>query len=226
MSNRCGSPVRCTPPSTRRSGCCRWWPAATAATSAGCRRRSVRWTGLPTIFVYDGYPGGAGFADRGFEQIAHVVGCDGRGDRGLRMPAGLPVVCAVAEVRERKRPAGQGGCGAGAASGAARIAASGKMKSTATADPSTAAPVDQQSTVPVRARRAPNGFDQTVIQRDPFQYPPVWRRRKLPCRSVSSNSEWLFSAALNYVVYTKRLRISLSTSTWQFVNRRPVRFAQ
>ena len=25
--------------------------------------------GLPTIFVYDGYPGGAGFADRGFEQL-------------------------------------------------------------------------------------------------------------------------------------------------------------
>jgi len=25
--------------------------------------------GLPTIFVYDGYPGGAGFADRGFEKI-------------------------------------------------------------------------------------------------------------------------------------------------------------
>lgn len=26
--------------------------------------------GLPTIFVYDGYPGGAGFADRGYHQIA------------------------------------------------------------------------------------------------------------------------------------------------------------
>jgi DEAD/DEAH box helicase domain-containing protein len=25
--------------------------------------------GLPTIFVYDGYPGGAGFADRGFQKI-------------------------------------------------------------------------------------------------------------------------------------------------------------
>ena len=53
------------------------------------------------------------------------------------------------------------------------------------------------STVPIRARRAPTGFDQTVIQRDPFQYPPVWRRRKLPRRSVSSNSEWAYSAALN-----------------------------
>src|SRR4051812_17699973 len=44
------------------------------------------------------------------------------------MPDGLPVVCAVAEVRERKRPFGQGGRGARAGSCAARIAASGKMK--------------------------------------------------------------------------------------------------
>ena len=32
----------------------------------------------------------------------HVVDGDGRGDRGLRMPAGLPVVRAVAEVRQRQ----------------------------------------------------------------------------------------------------------------------------
>ena len=64
--------------------------------------------GLPTMFVYDGYPGGAGFADRGFRKLDTLVGGDGGGDRGLRMPAGLPVVRAVAEVRQRQRSAGQG----------------------------------------------------------------------------------------------------------------------
>jgi DEAD/DEAH box helicase domain-containing protein len=46
--------------------------------------------GLPTIFVYDGYPGGAGFADRGYRQIdtwweataAAIEACD--------CPAGCP----------------------------------------------------------------------------------------------------------------------------------------
>ncbi|NLG46521.1 DEAD/DEAH box helicase [Gordonia sp. (in: high G+C Gram-positive bacteria)] len=30
-------------------------------------------TGLPTVFVYDGYPGGAGFADRGFEAFTDWI---------------------------------------------------------------------------------------------------------------------------------------------------------
>src|SRR3954467_12278754 len=125
------------------------------------------------------------------------------------MPDGLSVVCAVTEVRERKRPSGQRGRCACAAPCAARVATPGKIETTATADPSTAAPVDQQSTVPVGARRAPNGFEQTVTQRDPFQYPPVWRRRKLPCRSVPSNSNahlrlrqthGIYQAATDFVV--------------------------
>ena len=47
----------------------RWSPVATAATSAGLSTAVGPVAGLPTIFVYDGYPGGAGFADRGFQQI-------------------------------------------------------------------------------------------------------------------------------------------------------------
>ena len=35
------SRARCTPPNTPPSACCRWWPVATAATSAGCPPRSV-----------------------------------------------------------------------------------------------------------------------------------------------------------------------------------------
>ena len=54
------SRARCMPPSTPRSDCCRWSPAATAATSAGCPLAVGPETGLPTIFVYDGYPGRCG----------------------------------------------------------------------------------------------------------------------------------------------------------------------
>ena len=35
------SPEPCMPPSTPLSGCCRWWPPATAGTSAGCPRPST-----------------------------------------------------------------------------------------------------------------------------------------------------------------------------------------
>ena len=43
--------------------------------------------GLPTVFVYDGHPGGAGFADRGLPPDQHLVGGNGRRDRGVRVPA-------------------------------------------------------------------------------------------------------------------------------------------
>ena len=86
----CAFPVRCMRPSTRRSDCCRWWPAATAATSEACRWRSARRTGLPTIFVYDGYPGGAGFADRGFRQIATWWGATAAAIEACECPRGCP----------------------------------------------------------------------------------------------------------------------------------------
>ena len=65
-------------------------------------------TGGPTIFIYDGHPGGIGIARRGFEAFERA------GRRRLparqRVPVrvGLPVLRAVAEVRQPQRAAGQG----------------------------------------------------------------------------------------------------------------------
>ena len=63
-STRCSA--RCTPPSTPRSPCSRCWRCATAGTSAGSRRTTTRRPGGPTIFIYDGHPGGIGITRRGF----------------------------------------------------------------------------------------------------------------------------------------------------------------
>ena len=64
-------------------------------------------TGRLTVFVYDGHPGGAGFAERGFRAAADWLRGDARGDRGLRLHRGLPVVRAVAQVRQPEQPARQ-----------------------------------------------------------------------------------------------------------------------
>ena len=63
-STRCSA--RSTRPSTRRSPCCRCWRCATAGTSAACRPTSTRRRAAPTIFIYDGHPGGVGITRRGF----------------------------------------------------------------------------------------------------------------------------------------------------------------
>ena len=68
------SSARSTPPSTRRSPCCRCWRCATAGTSAGFRPTSTSRPGGPTIFIYDGHPGGVGIAERGFERFPELVG--------------------------------------------------------------------------------------------------------------------------------------------------------
>jgi DEAD/DEAH box helicase domain-containing protein len=46
--------------------------------------------GLPTIFVYDGYPGGAGFAARGFEQIQTWWDATAEAIEACECPSGCP----------------------------------------------------------------------------------------------------------------------------------------
>ena len=53
-------------------------------------------TGRLTVFVYDGHPGGAGFAERGYDAAAHVAARHPGRDRRLRVRARLPVLRAVA----------------------------------------------------------------------------------------------------------------------------------
>ncbi len=42
-------------------------------------------TGLPTILIYDGHPGGAGFAERGYRRVRAWLTCDARRDRRVRV---------------------------------------------------------------------------------------------------------------------------------------------
>ena len=69
-------------------------------------------TGRLTVFVYDGHPGGAGFAERGFHAARAWLDRHPRGDRRLPLRGGLPVVRTVAQVREPEQPARQARRGA------------------------------------------------------------------------------------------------------------------
>ena len=58
------------------------------STAAGPGRGEL--AGLPTIFVYDGYPGGAGFADRGYRQIQTWWAATAAAIEACECPAGCP----------------------------------------------------------------------------------------------------------------------------------------
>jgi hypothetical protein len=79
-------------------------------------------TGLPTIVIYDGYPGGAGIAELGYASGATAAGRHPRPDPCLPVHERVPVVRPVAEVREPQRAARQGGrrVAAGGAAGGRR----------------------------------------------------------------------------------------------------------
>ena len=47
-------------------------------------------TGLPTILIYDGHPGGAGFAERGFDAVGTWLAATRDGHRGVRCERGCP----------------------------------------------------------------------------------------------------------------------------------------
>ncbi len=46
--------------------------------------------GLPTVFVYDGHPGGAGFAERGYQQATMWLGATAAAIASCECPAGCP----------------------------------------------------------------------------------------------------------------------------------------
>ncbi|WP_099224259.1 DEAD/DEAH box helicase [Mycobacterium persicum] len=46
--------------------------------------------GLPTVFVYDGYPGGAGFAERGFRRAGIWLGATAAAIEACECPSGCP----------------------------------------------------------------------------------------------------------------------------------------
>ncbi|EUA41524.1 putative HELICASE domain protein [Mycobacterium xenopi 4042] len=92
------------------------------ATSAGCRPRWVptRLPGCPLSLSTTAIRAGRLRRTR-LSSGEDLAERDGRGDRGVRMPHRLPVVCAVAEMRKRQPTAGQSGCGRRVAVGARRI---------------------------------------------------------------------------------------------------------
>ncbi|CAN5513491.1 DEAD/DEAH box helicase [soil metagenome] len=47
-------------------------------------------SGLPTVFVYDGYPGGAGFAEQGFQQIRTWLSATAEAIEACECPHGCP----------------------------------------------------------------------------------------------------------------------------------------
>lgn len=46
--------------------------------------------GLPSVFVYDGYPGGAGFAERGFRRARTWLGATAEAIEACECPSGCP----------------------------------------------------------------------------------------------------------------------------------------
>ena len=65
-------------------------------------------TGRPTVFIYDGHPGGVGITRMGYERFERLVTDAMRLISRVPLREGLPLVRAVTQVREPERAARQG----------------------------------------------------------------------------------------------------------------------
>ena len=65
-------------------------------------------TGKPTIFIYDGHPGGVGITERGYEQFERLTADAHAPDRRVQVRERLPELHPEPEVRQPQRAAAQG----------------------------------------------------------------------------------------------------------------------
>ena len=77
--------------------------------------------GLPTIFVYDGYPGGAGFADRGYRKIDTWWAATAAAIEACECPMGCPSCVQSPKCGNGNDPLDKAGALARAAAGSRRV---------------------------------------------------------------------------------------------------------
>lgn len=66
-------------------------------------------TGMPTIFVYDGYPGGAGFVERAFERVTTWLSATREAIMACECDAGCPSCVQSPKCGNRNNPLDKAG---------------------------------------------------------------------------------------------------------------------